>query len=435
MYFVSVDRRCDSHRLACVTCSETIMRSNFRQDYHTINIDLRMSLTLSPLFSLDIQLQDHNINKDKEGFCGRWILKHKPLVSEAAAAGTTFPPFSHHLPYFSHRPDRPHSLSLDTRIAAKCKCLSEPDLNSEYQCESFDDEANDHDEDYLFEFDIGSPATSEEENTAEFEQNNVINVIEEDETGLKERRFSTVSNSDTNTSLASACSHRKESGVVADGFSSIFGSASSGVDSERRSQAETAEPCGGMSVEPRDWAENQSADHFLGKLPGGEGGAATPILAASPHQTSAECAPLVSPDSVISDTEFEECRGQQQDNSAIETDHSPESEAEKSKLRSDDIIERISSKLETPKIVEKVQINQNLVVSTEKLSNLLHKLESDKLYSNQDDTLEDEDLLVSPMQRTWSRESTEERPKLRKCSSLKTNKTPPTSPGRRKIVR
>ena len=161
-------------------------------------------------------------------------------------------------------------------------------------------------------------------------------------------------------------------------------------------QAEPAEPCGGMSVEARDWAENQSADHFLGKLPGVEGGAATPILAASPHQTSAECAPLVSPDSVISDTEFEECRGQQQDNSAIQTDHSPESEAEKSKLRSDDIIERISSKLETPKTVEKVQINQNLVVSTEKLSNLLHKLESDKLYSNQDDTLEDGNFWPSP---------------------------------------
>ena len=72
------------------------------------------------------------------------------------------------------------------------------------------------------------------------------------------------------------------------------------------------------------------------------------------------------------------------------------------------------------------------MVSTEKLNNLLDKLENDKVYNNHDDNFEEDDELTSPC--NLSKQSIEDRPKLRKCSSLKTNKTPPTSPGHLTLV-
>ena len=83
------------------------------QDSLTISVlDVKMSLSMSPIVSLDNYLPSNK--KDIEGFCGRWILKHKPLVTEPAT-GTTFPPFSHHLPYFVQRTDRINSLSIDQK--------------------------------------------------------------------------------------------------------------------------------------------------------------------------------------------------------------------------------------------------------------------------------------------------------------------------------
>ena len=429
---------------------------------------LKMNLTLSPLVSLESHLQDHS--KDKEMFCGRWILKHKPLVS-GAPTGTTFPPFSHHLPYFTQVTEAP--------VAKPCK--SEPDLNSDYQCENLEDGQDDHDEDYLFEFDIGSPASSEEENTDTFEHEAIINVVkDEDDTALLERRSSV----STTVSTSSSCSHRKESGVVvdADGFSSIFGSISSGFDSDRRSSAcvsgdhdQESLEVEGMAVNPDEWKEN-SAQFYLGSklaaLRSSEG-SATPILAASPLNT--DTSPLVSPDSVISEDRdismrnnrelCEECQTDKEDaekksqadlnsgssdlnkentvsqeSNSQEEIFSTEDVGEVSQQRSDDIIERLSAKLNSSidTTTEKFQINPSLVVSTEKLNNLLHKLESDKVYDLKgDDSLEDldeNDRVMSPVPRTPSRESLE-KPRLRKCSSLKTSKTPPTTPGRRKIVR
>ena len=422
---------------------------------------LKMNLTLSPLVSLDNHLQDHS--KDKERFCGRWILKHKPLVS-GAPIGTTFPPFSHHLPYFTQVTEAP---------AAK-PCKSEPDLNSDYQCENFEDSQDDHDEDYLFEFDIGSPASSEEENTGTFEHHEaIINVIkDEDDPACLERRSSV----STSVSTSSSCSHRKESGVVADvdAFSSIFGSISSGFESERRASAcvamdQEALETEGMAVNPEEWKENSAQFYLGGKVAAlrtGEG-SATPILAASPLTT--DTSPLVSPDSVISEDHdismrnnlelCAECDKEQtcqksdlnikentdeavrQESDSQDEIFSTEDVVEEvSQEKSDDIIKRLSAKMNSPidnTTTEKFQINSSLVVSTEKLNSLLHKLESDKTYDTQgDDSLEDEeDRVMSPIPRTPSRESLDKPLRLRKCSSLKTSKTPPTTPGRRKIVR
>ena len=423
---------------------------------------LKMSLTMSPLVSLDNQLQDHS--KDKDTFCGRWILKHKPLVT-GAPTGTTFPPFSHHLPYFTQRTETP--------VAKPCK--SEPDLNSDYQCENFEDGQDDHDEDYLFEFDIGSPASSEEGPEDNFDHEALINVVKDEEDSALLERKSSVSES-----TSSSCSHRKESGVVADadGFTSIFGSISSGFESEhhRSSTSMTGDQASmeleGMAVNPEEWKENSALYLSGGKLASlrSSEGSATPILAASP--LASDTSPLVSPDSVIGEElemrsrECEECqtdREEAKQKSQAEATRASldlnndktvseeidsqvekirvEDAAELSQQRSDDIIKRLSATLNssTDTTNEKFQINPSLVVSTEKLNSLLHKLESDKVYDSQadaDHSLEeaDEDRVMSPAPRTPTRDSLD-KPRLRKCSSLKTSKTPPTTPGRRKIVR
>lgn len=421
-----------------------------------------MSLSMSPLVSLDSQMPE--CTQDMDGMCGRWILKHKPHVNPVAA-GTTFPPFSQHLPYFRQRAAR-HMMDPKSS-SSKCKCLSEPDMNSEYQCESLEDDLNDdndNDEDYLFEFDIGSPATSDEENNCDYDQDSIMNIVETDEVEKEKRRYSV--SSDTSSS-----SRRKESGVVVDGFSSIFGSTSSGVGSERRSLHNSEiddESFGleGLSVNPSEWKENSAL--YLGGLSRSAEGSATPILAASPGPC--QNSPLVSPDSVISDDlmmvepgqpgvcgqcgassqpqeddtdhvsndldEENNCKKESTDK-FIEKDVNVETELN-SQPKTDEILKKINEKLSTPptpKSLEKVQINPSLVVSTEKLCNLLHKLESDRVYSSHNnEELEAEDLLMSPLELS-RQESFTERPKLRKCSSLKTSKTPPTTPGQRKIVR
>ena len=167
-------------------------------------------------------------------------------------------------------------------------------MNADYQDDLDDEDNHDHhDEDYLFEFDIGSPTTSEDDNLPEFDKN-IINVIEdEEEEVVLKRNFSTSSDSES-ISNSSNSSHRKESGVVADGFSSIFGSTSSGVGSDRRTWPHTDDESlelEGISVKPEDWAEN-SARYLGGKLSAAlglgprssEGSASsTPILAASPQ--------------------------------------------------------------------------------------------------------------------------------------------------------
>jgi len=396
---------------------------------------------------------------DTEGFCGRWILKQKSLLG-GPAPGTTFPPFTHNLPHFK---GRLLSTSLDLR--PKCKCLSEPDFNQDYQEESLlespetSGDCNNHDEDYLFEFDIGSPASSDEgggDLVSDFETNTVINVIESEGLDVLGRRFSISSDA------SSSCSHRKENGGSLDGFSTIFGSISSGLGSEKRihgDEFDEDERLEGLSVDPNGWKEN-CAIYLGGKDPSqrsSEGGCATPILASSPNDS-----PIVSPDSCLDE---ENLLDDQNFCSECATEHSYQSNHEifqetpttvlselkapgiepaQPQPRSEEVIQRVSEKINEPSIQEpkikvsspepeKVEINPNLHVSTDKLNTLLGQLEVDKLYPNQDKD-EEEDLLASPtpIQR---RDSVYERPKLRKCSSLRTGRTPPVTPGCRKIVR
>ena len=187
----------------------------------------------------------------------------------------------------------------------------------------------------------------------------------------------------------------------------------------------------------------------------GSNDSATPILAASPQVDS----PIVSPDSYLDqesnldDQNFcIECASalsfqtQHEETPAlVETDDNLENIVARVKPDTDSDasnIEQIQT-LNLPSIAEleidvsspspepeKVEINSGLHVSTDKLNTLLRQLEVDKLYPNQ----EEDDILLSPtpIQR---HASVQERPKLRKCSSLKTSRTPPVTPGGRKIVR
>ena len=161
---------------------------------------------------------------DKNEICGRWILKQKEAQTGGPAPGTTFPPFSHNLPYYKEMLSM--STSMDSRL--KCKCLSEADLTKLQQSESFQEssDCNTQDEDHLFEFDIGSPAgdVGNDDLGSELDSNIVFNVIERE--GV--RTFSISSDS------SSSCTHRKEKTGSTDGFPNIFGSVPSGFDYGRR---------------------------------------------------------------------------------------------------------------------------------------------------------------------------------------------------------
>merc|ERR1719318_512713 len=300
----------------------------------------------------------------------------------------------------------PMSTSLDLR--PKCKYSSEPDLCHLDQSKSFhESDCNNHDEEYLFEFDIGSPASDEgsDDLESDLDSDTVINVIK----GEGERRFSISSDS------SSSCTHRNENGGSTDGFSSIFGSISSGLGSDTRCSQDD-ERLEGLSVAPSMWME--SCALYLGShgVTDQEGGA-TPILAASPQVDS----PLVSPDScleqesILDDQNLSiECASvislqkQEEESSLVETDDLLENTETREEPDTDsDIVTHIghvetiteNSKAEleidvsspTPE-PEKVEINSGLHVSTDKLNTLLRQLEVDKLYPNQ----EEDDILLSP---------------------------------------
>eukprot|EP00092_Neocalanus_flemingeri_P016725 GFUD01018088.1.p1 GENE.GFUD01018088.1~~GFUD01018088.1.p1 ORF type:complete len:658 (-),score=152.47 GFUD01018088.1:847-2820(-) len=404
-----------------------------------------------------------------EGLCARWILKQK----SHPATGTTFPPFSHNLPYFKER----LSHSLDLRC--KCKCLSEPDLSPEYQDESLHQESSgdNHDEDYLFEFDIGSPDSDEGSSDleSEFDSNTVINVIEGESLSVSGRRFSVSSDA------SSSCSHRKEFEGQSDGFSTIFGSISSGLGSERRNSHgnefdDEDERLEGLSVEPDGWKENCAL--YLGTKMGSDSslrsseGCATPILAASPQVDS----PIVSPDSCLDEENLLEDQNlciecatshsfqathdtldtptntvltevSQETSKVILSESAIGIETLESQNYSEEVRQPISENNNDESIIdlkinvsspepEKVEINSNLHVSTDKLNILLGQLEADKLYPNQDrDDQEENDNGLESSPNPVHHDSASERPKLRKCSSLKTGRSPPQTPGCRKFVR
>jgi len=420
-----------------------------------------MSLTVT------MDIMSNSKMADMDMLCGRWILKQRDGLLGGPAPGTTFPPFSHNLPYYKEALSLSKSFSQDMR--PECKCLSEPDLSHLDHPDSLES-CNNHDEDYLFEFDIGSPASEvgSEESDSEMDREAVINVIEE----LDQRRFSVSSDS-------SSCSHRKdprkESGISADGFSEIFGSISSGLGSERRSsQGEGLEEDGileGLSVDPSLWKE--SCALYLGS------NTTRAIETTSPLSLS----PILSPDSCLEEESVLgyqdlciECATEQSFQTPVnrgqpvqDSDHDDilehknrnaanlivaqkpfessiedtkiiiEAGIDESKVTIDsetEVLAKLSIKETGTEAAiinqesEKIEINPTLHVTTEKLNALFKQLEADKFYPNQ----EDDDDINSPAPLEL-KDSVSDRPKLRKCSSLKTHRTPPGTPGSKKYVR
>ena len=184
-----------------------------------------MSLTLT------MDILSNSKMPDMDMLCGRWILKQKAGLLGGPTPGTTFPPISHNLPYYNKE-----GLSFGKFVPEEgrpeCKYLSEPNLSHVDHPESFNDE------DYLFEFDIGSLAseTDSDDLESDTDTTTVINMIED----VQQRRFSVSSDS-------SSCSHMKESGISTDEHDidigrkvecqllDMFGSVSSGIGSDRRS--------------------------------------------------------------------------------------------------------------------------------------------------------------------------------------------------------
>lgn len=322
----------------------------------------------------------------------------------------------------------------------EAKWKSEPDLNSDYNCNSLEEDISGHTEDphdeELFEFDIDSPASSEGNESIEFDSKPIINIIGEEEED--EVRGSCSISSDIESS---SCSHRKESGVVVDGFSSIFGSPNSSL-TDRRSILRQFEDSRGISVNPEEWKENGSL-YLGGNLAAfsqkkSSEGSTSPILAVSP-QVETDC-PYISPDSVIGDDSLfsEQDLCFQCATSHITADTAEEGpqtkkaeeeilEDEENTLtdpvqpRSDDIMQRLSDRINA----------NNKTVSADKLTNFLDKLgpiKEDSDYNEEED--------ISPL-RLLHQNSLDVRPrtKIRKCSSLKGRSSPPRTSTQRKIVR
>jgi len=439
-----------------------------------------MSLTLT------MDILSNSKMPDMDMLCGRWILKQKAGLLGGPTPGTTFPPISHNLPYYKEGFSFGKFVPEERR--PECKYLSEPDLSHIDHPESF------HDEDYLFEFD-GFPASEAESDDLDSERDTtpVITLLED----VQQRRFSVSSDS-------SSCSHRKESGISADGdldlgrkvesqLMDMFGSVSSGIGSERRSsQGEglDVERLEGLSVDPSLWKE--SCALYLGSSSTRTTDISTSIPSASP-----QISPLVSPDSCLEEEnvlEYQnlciECATEQsfqtrdqetptttisagtdqsldtrvtwgkpdpatdnlqQEISSLNNtenallshnvDAEPSKEvpieiektltAEPTSIRKVDKLIVEESKVATRNFEpQKIEINAGLHVTTEKLSSLFKQLEVDKLYPHQEN-----DLMFDSTSIQLQEDPLYERPKLRKCKSLKTNKSPPETPGVKKYVR
>jgi len=446
-----------------------------------------MSLTLT------MDILSNSKMPDMDMMCGRWILKQKAGLLGGPTPGTTFPPISHNLPYYKE--GFSFGKFVPEEVRPDCKYLSEPDLSH------IDHPESSHDEDYLFEFDIGSLASEADSDDLESETDTTtaINVIDD----LQQRRFSVSSDS-------SSCSHRKESGISTDGHDvdlgrkvesqllDMFGSVSSGIGSDRRSSQGEGLDDGrleGLSVDPSLWKE--SCALYLGSSTTRTTDVSTSIPSVSP-----QISPLVSPDSCLEEEnvlEYQnlciECATEQSfqtleqetektptTTTTVGTDQSLDSrltwgqpdiatdglqheistinvenaqnslkvEAEPSKDTSEiEVLDEREKYLtaDPSKIVvdksyveeskvatgnlepQKIEINAGLHVTTEKLSSLFKQLEVDKLYPNQNDELMFDSTLIQQEDPLY------ERPKLRKCTSLKTNKSPPETPGVKKFVR
>jgi len=255
-------------------------------------------------------MEELNLKKlsveDSAGLCSSWILKQRMPPSVSPLPGTTFPPLAQTLPYLKAR-----LASSNLTRPRSCRCLSEPDLSLSQSMDEEEKEGktscslhdrNEEDcEDFLFEFDIGSPVTSEDEDEMNFSRNIVLNQVEEYEEAVIEsvigKRWSYSSDSSNDdSSSGSVCDYKENCEMTdRDGFGTIFGSISSGLGRSIKdiSMDDSGLEPEGLDIEPRDWKDNYASLYLRDKS--SSTGSSTPILAASPAVDT----PILSPDSCL----------------------------------------------------------------------------------------------------------------------------------------
>jgi len=410
-------------------------------------LNQRMSLTLHPVNSslfikpepMSVTTHHHRVHslesldtrQMEDRLAGHWLDAWTPQFasqaasnrlfreSAAAALGTTFPPRTGMGEYF-----KGHLRQGDIETFS-----SAPDLTPlAISTDDMYDLGVDHDDaDHLFEFDM-SP-----------ERELLPTALQEADSGstnLPEllRTYSS----------DSSCTREDEVGSKA-GFSSIFGSTSSGLGSERRLSQDNVlcELEEGKSFEPSEWRDymNERLSSEGTSTPvSQEGtpepldsgvptdGSATPILTAAAGAGNGSTSPLISPDSLL--------EGQHLDDHLFASRHSedacrrcePGQDAHEAS-DSEDAQARSGSQ-HTTRLKE------------DELAQLLDQLEDDQRgYPgvSSDDSFSSNSTIgelgdVTPVRKA----SVEEEfvtPKLRKCSSLKSGRTPPGTPSQRKIVR
>jgi len=455
----------------------------------------------------DTSLQHPAINKTalKEELTGRWLEDCKkqlqiPFVKrihciDSAKLGTTFPPRGGLRPTGEIRP-----------FYRRETFHSEPDL-SPLTTYSDDEDYDDveEDEDHLFEFDMSpEPEPSSVQIESETQDNNHhlhVQVAADSESlslatvSLRGRTLS--------DSSSSSCSHRKQFSVETPvegyraGFSSIFGSTSSGLGSEKRSSQETLifGEDENKSFEPSQWR-----DYMNDRLSYNSEGSSTPLststndtqpiledAVATPIMTASPCppqvggdSPLISPDSLLDGQHLEESYL-----AATSSNNTSCPECDRSSLQQElnnlNICDQTDSKedeesIEETKNIKTVDDNTDNTIESwndgassltcdespipkgikeEDLTQLLAQLDKDThVYPglhhvnstnssfSQDETEEE----ISPLRKcsapanlsapqTKQSSPEVEVKRLRKCSSLKSGRSPPGTPAERKIVR
>jgi len=409
----------------------------------------------------------------KEQFTGKWVQGYSRLLdSSTSPLGTTFPPRGGLMAQRLRRPDLPRSSNSEPNLAYNSDSEDDEDQHS--------GEDRHDDDDHLFEFDL---CDEDEETVVDVRTPEPLEPL--DVLGPRTRTLSLTSNSS-----AGSCTHRKPKleavespspKATAPGFKSIFTSsnASSGFGSEHRLSQEPVEDeeAGGQTFEPSEWRDYMqdrisegSSTPITGRatpLTDPSPSPVTPILTASPATTLDS--PLISPDSLLDGQLIEENRETFQSTGNVES--CPQCNQSDSALT----LSTLSDQQEDS--------NRNVLVLSSGLSKteireedlklLLGNLDDDRGYpgvknhndSFTDDSMEDESKVfedLAALEESRDKESTgrivarssstasvrsevseisplrefeEEKPRLRKCSSLKTSRSPPRTTGEKKYVR
>ena len=408
---------------------------------------------LEGLLNISFSFLPHNaaMTEVKGGvYTSSWLQQHKPPA--LARPGTTFPPLATSLPYL--RLGGP----LDS---TRCRLLSEPNLGPEPE-DLPGQEMEQVDEDYLFEFDIGSPASSDGEEEEEIKIVNEVREVGDGEANGEDRWRRSSCCSDSSSSCSSSRSRReRSSGLYEPDSLTAFSSKSSGLESDRRSSQGEVE-VQHLSLGPEDWRSGAWREEPL---------PSTPSTPSTPRQAASPCAlgPLVSPDSCLDEEnmledqdlcmeccvreavgeELQESEGEDtqedlEEVTALEEETAPALEEERTAPALEEMTAlALDDTVTTPVIEEEevadpaleedeVAVSDTLKITQDRLASLLGKLDTDKHYPSSGARPGRVSLASSS---PGTRREGEERPRLRKWSSLKTSKTPPTTPGGRKIVR